>query len=153
MLSSTPQTCYKCLLTSIQLLHVMILFYFEYILQITMWLSNICSHDDYLFSYMCFACAACELKTPSMNSFLNGLDSSGWLRHVRSILEPSLFIASAIEAGVSVVVHCSDGWDRTAQVCAVACLLLDSYYRTVQGFQVTLLECKCRRSSVCFCPL
>lgn len=38
-----------------------------------------------------------------------------------------------------VIVHCSDGWDRTPQVCALAQLLLDPYYRTVEGF-ITLLE-------------
>ena len=34
------------------------------------------------------------------------------------------------------VVHCSDGWDRTAQLTAIAMLLLDPYYRTLSGFQV-----------------
>uniref|UniRef100_A0AAQ4REC3 Myotubularin related protein 7a n=1 Tax=Gasterosteus aculeatus aculeatus TaxID=481459 RepID=A0AAQ4REC3_GASAC len=38
------------------------------------------------------------------------------------------------EEGVSVLVHCSDGWDRTAQVCSVACVLLDPHYRTLRGF-------------------
>ncbi|XP_054263954.1 myotubularin-related protein 6 isoform X2 [Macrosteles quadrilineatus] len=80
----------------------------------------------------------CELKSPSMNSFLAGLESSGWLRHIKSILDTSMFIANAIDAGISVVVHCSDGWDRTAQVCALATLLLDSYYRTVQGYQALI---------------
>lgn len=37
------------------------------------------------------------------------------------------------------VVHCSDGWDRTAQVCSVAALMLDPFYRTIKGFQ-TLIE-------------
>ena len=36
----------------------------------------------------------------------------------------------------SVVVHCSDGWDRTAQLTSLAMLLLDSHYRTLRGFQV-----------------
>lgn len=36
----------------------------------------------------------------------------------------------------SVLVHCSDGWDRTSQVCSLGSLLLDSYYRTVKGFMV-----------------
>lgn len=41
------------------------------------------------------------------------------------------------EEGASVLVHCSDGWDRTAQVCSVASLLLDPHYRTLQGFMVS----------------
>lgn len=40
------------------------------------------------------------------------------------------------EEGVSVLVHCSDGWDRTAQVCSVASVLLDPYYRTLKGLMV-----------------
>jgi len=40
------------------------------------------------------------------------------------------------EEGVSVLVHCSDGWDRTAQACSVASVLLDSYYRTIKGLMV-----------------
>jgi protein tyrosine/serine phosphatase len=34
--------------------------------------------------------------------------------------------------GRSVVVHCSDGWDRTTQIVALAELLLDPYYRTIE---------------------
>ena len=41
-----------------------------------------------------------------------------------------------LAAGVSVLVHCSDGWDRTAQTCALAQIMLDPYYRTITGFQV-----------------
>ncbi|CAG5076901.1 Similar to MTMR6: Myotubularin-related protein 6 (Homo sapiens) [Cotesia congregata] len=77
-------------------------------------------------------------KTTSMSAFLNGLESSGWLKHIRSILETSWFIAKAIINGTNVVVHCSDGWDRTAQVCSVAALLLDPFYRTIQGFQALI---------------
>ncbi|KAK6637361.1 hypothetical protein RUM44_007777 [Polyplax serrata] len=80
----------------------------------------------------------CELKSPTMSNFLRGLESSGWLKHIQSILETSLFIAQAVESGVSVVVHCSDGWDRTAQVCSIASLLLDPYYRTINGYQALI---------------
>ncbi|XP_049938411.1 myotubularin-related protein 6 isoform X1 [Schistocerca serialis cubense] len=80
----------------------------------------------------------CELKAPSMGSFLGGIESSCWLRHVKAVLETSLFIAEAVESGVSVVVHCSDGWDRTAQVCSLAGIFLDPYYRTIQGFQALI---------------
>uniref|UniRef100_A0A8D8TLR8 Myotubularin-related protein 8 n=1 Tax=Cacopsylla melanoneura TaxID=428564 RepID=A0A8D8TLR8_9HEMI len=81
----------------------------------------------------------CEAQSPSVNSFLSGLDSSGWLRHVKSCLDTAWFIAQAIVEGVSVVVHCSDGWDRTVQVCSLASLMLDPYYRTIKGYQ-TLIE-------------
>ena len=37
----------------------------------------------------------------------------------------------------SVVVHCSDGWDRTSQLTSLSMLLLDSYYRTLTGFMVS----------------
>lgn len=36
----------------------------------------------------------------------------------------------------SVLVHCSDGWDRTSQVCSLGSLLLEPYYRTMEGFMV-----------------
>jgi len=73
-----------------------------------------------------------------MSQFIGGLDSSGWLRHIKTILDTSAFICQAVNSGKSVVVHCSDGWDRTAQVCSLASLMLDPYYRTLQGFQVEL---------------
>jgi len=45
----------------------------------------------------------------------------------------------AIHEGISVLVHCSDGWDRTAQTCSLASIMLDPYYRTIEGFQVTTI--------------
>ena len=38
----------------------------------------------------------------------------------------------------NVIVHCSDGWDRTAQLCALVQLLLDPFFRTFTGFQVLI---------------
>ena len=35
-----------------------------------------------------------------------------------------------------VMVHCSDGWDRTPQIVALTELLLDPYYRSMEGFRV-----------------
>ena len=37
------------------------------------------------------------------------------------------------------LVHCSDGWDRTPQVVSLAQLMLDPYYRSIDGFR-TLVE-------------
>jgi myotubularin-related protein 6/7/8 len=38
-----------------------------------------------------------------------------------------------------VLIHCSDGWDRTSQLSALAQLCLDPYYRTTDGF-IVLVE-------------
>ncbi|XP_070615785.1 phosphatidylinositol-3,5-bisphosphate 3-phosphatase MTMR8-like isoform X3 [Erythrolamprus reginae] len=79
----------------------------------------------------------CEAKSPSMSDFLTGLENSGWLRHIKAVMDAGVFLAKAVrDEGASVVVHCSDGWDRTAQVCSLACLLLDPFYRTVKGFML-----------------
>ena len=34
----------------------------------------------------------------------------------------------------SLLIHCSDGWDRTPQLTSLIQLLLDPYYRTIEGF-------------------
>lgn len=57
----------------------------------------------------------------------------------KMLLAGGVRIADKIESGkTSVVVHCSDGWDRTAQLTSLAMLMLDGYYRTIKGFQVLL---------------
>lgn len=80
---------------------------------------------------------ACDQK--SMNGFLSSLESSGWLKHIRAMLDTSSFIANAVHKGITVVVHCSDGWDRTSQASSLAAMMLDPFYRTIKGFQ-TLIE-------------
>ncbi|KAG5844083.1 myotubularin-like [Anguilla anguilla] len=70
--------------------------------------------------------------------WLSSLESTHWLEHIKLVLSGASQVAEKISTGNSVVVHCSDGWDRTAQLCALAMLMLDSYYRTLQGFQVLL---------------
>lgn len=57
----------------------------------------------------------------------------------KMLLAGAVRIADKIESGkTSVVVHCSDGWDRTAQLTALAMLMLDSYYRTIKGFEILI---------------
>ncbi|KAF7250754.1 Myotubularin-related protein 6 [Varanus komodoensis] len=79
----------------------------------------------------------CGTRGLSVNDFLSGLESSGWLRHIKAILDAAVFLAKAIAfESASVLVHCSDGWDRTSQVCSLGSLLLDPHYRTIKGFMV-----------------
>ncbi|XP_028327362.1 myotubularin-related protein 7b isoform X2 [Gouania willdenowi] len=80
-----------------------------------------------------------EIHSPSMTDFLWGLESSGWLKHIKAVLDAGIFISKAVaDEGVSVLVHCSDGWDRTAQACSVASVLLDPFYRTIRGLMVLI---------------
>ncbi|EOA19343.1 hypothetical protein CARUB_v10000224mg [Capsella rubella] len=72
----------------------------------------------------------------SMSASVSLLGDSGWLSHIQSILAGVACIAARVAMeSASVLVHCSDGWDRTTQLISLACLLLDPYYRTFSGFQ------------------
>lgn len=80
-----------------------------------------------------------EIEKPDALRWWPDLSDTGWLYHIASILHGSLTVVSALQRDVSVLVHCSDGWDRTSQLCATAQLILDPYYRTMDGF-VVLIE-------------
>ncbi|XP_072899404.1 phosphatidylinositol-3,5-bisphosphate 3-phosphatase MTMR2 isoform X3 [Hemitrygon akajei] len=80
-----------------------------------------------------------EIVYPNIEEshWLSNLESTHWLEHIKLILAGALRIADKVESGkTSVVVHCSDGWDRTAQLTSLAMIMLDSYYRSIRGFEV-----------------
>nr|XP_030739582.1 myotubularin-related protein 2 isoform X6 [Globicephala melas] len=80
-----------------------------------------------------------EIVYPNIEEthWLSNLESTHWLEHIKLILAGALRIADKVESGkTSVVVHCSDGWDRTAQLTSLAMLMLDGYYRSIRGFEV-----------------
>jgi len=78
-------------------------------------------------------------KALPVSEYLKNIDSSGWLKHLRCLLECGKFIADSMRQGISCVIHCSDGWDRTSQTVSIAQLLIDPYYRTIKGFE-TLVD-------------
>ncbi|KAL1898817.1 phosphatidylinositol-3-phosphatase ymr1 [Sporothrix stenoceras] len=70
----------------------------------------------------------------------NLLAKSDWLRHIRGILTGSQTIARAVGVSAAhVLIHCSDGWDRTSQLSGLSQIMLDPYYRTIDGF-IVLIE-------------
>lgn len=70
-------------------------------------------------------------------NYLSLLENTRWLQHMSGLLQAAVTVASAIESdGRPVLVHCSDGWDRTPQIVALSQILLDPYYRTMEGFQI-----------------
>lgn len=65
------------------------------------------------------------------------LERTLWLQHLSGLLAATVIVCHAIEKNNRpVLVHCSDGWDRTPQICATAQLCLDPFYRTIEGFRV-----------------
>ncbi|WVF66661.1 hypothetical protein IAT40_001402 [Kwoniella sp. CBS 6097] len=67
------------------------------------------------------------------------LRKSNWLKHISTILDGSLLIIRNIHLNAShVLIHCSDGWDRTAQLSAVAQICLDPFYRTIDGLAILI---------------
>lgn len=68
------------------------------------------------------------------------LAKSNWLKHIKGILDGSAIIARQVGIQHShALIHCSDGWDRTSQLCALSQIMLDPYYRTIDGF-IVLVE-------------
>ncbi|XP_016392562.1 myotubularin-related protein 1-like isoform X1 [Sinocyclocheilus rhinocerous] len=82
-----------------------------------------------------------EVVYPAIDQqrWFSSVDSTHWLEYIRLLLAGAVRIADRIESGkTSVVVHCSDSWDRTAQLTSLAMLMLDAHYRSLRGFQVLL---------------
>ena len=64
----------------------------------------------------------------------DSLAKSNWLKHLSTILEGTAQIVQTVHVNHShVVLHCSDGWDRTSQLSALSQLCLDPFYRTLEG--------------------
>ena len=68
------------------------------------------------------------------------LAKSNWLKHIGGLLDGAGIIARQVGLQHShVLIHCSDGWDRTSQLSGLSQLCLDPYYRTLEGF-IVLVE-------------
>uniref|UniRef100_A0A8C6I5W1 phosphatidylinositol-3,5-bisphosphate 3-phosphatase n=1 Tax=Mus spicilegus TaxID=10103 RepID=A0A8C6I5W1_MUSSI len=85
------------------------------------------------FQYLRAVCS----QMPDPSNWLSALESTKWLQHLSVMLKAAVLVANTVDReGRPVLVHCSDGWDRTPQIVALAKILLDPYYRTLEGFQV-----------------
>lgn len=80
----------------------------------------------------------CAMDTDIPN-FYSLLDKTNWLQHISGLISASNIVINAIEKNKrAVLVHCSDGWDRTSQICSTAEICLDPYYRTIDGFRILI---------------
>ena len=73
-------------------------------------------------------------------SVISYIPDTLWYETIILILKSSFKIYNSIHNDKNtVLIHCSDGWDRTAQLSSTSQLLLDKYYRTLEGF-IVLVE-------------
>lgn len=61
-----------------------------------------------------------------------------WMGYLKAIMDGAIFVRDRLIEGISVIVNCSDGWDRTPQVVCLSKILLDPYYRTLDGFRILI---------------
>lgn len=66
------------------------------------------------------------------------LNDSKWFEQLQVIINISNIVFDRIEESASVIVALEDGWDLTAQVISISQLLLDPYYRSIEGFPVLI---------------
>ncbi|MDP2439393.1 MAG: hypothetical protein Q8P67_26905, partial [archaeon] len=75
------------------------------------------------------------------DSFIGGaVEQTGWLQLLLNLLRASSQVASSIvHDGASVMVLSEQGLDRSAQLSSLVQMMVDPYYRTIDGF-CTLIE-------------
>ena len=72
-------------------------------------------------------------------SVISNLPNTFWYESIILILKGGYQIYHSIKKEKTVLIHCSDGWDRTSQLSALSQILLDKYFRTFDGF-IVLIE-------------
>ena len=78
--------------------------------------------------------ALCLAWRVSADQWLPSLHATGWLQNVQWVLDGAATLARTLAEGRTCLTHCSDGWDRTSQLTSLAQLMLDPYYRSLEGF-------------------
>jgi len=72
-------------------------------------------------------------------SWYSALDSTKWMLNLSTLLSSACTVVDNLTVRKRpVLVHCSDGWDRTPQLVSLSELILDPYYRT---FKVRRSNC------------
>ncbi len=79
--------------------------------------------------------ALCASPVANDVQWMQLVEDTKWLSHIRLILSASWQAAFHVRYNrIPVLLHCSHGWDRTSQVCALSQIFLDPYTRTRAGF-------------------
>ena len=78
-------------------------------------------------------------KNVIYNRELKPNDNSQWIESIIIMIKSAEKIYNSIKNDNNVLIHCSDGWDRTTQLCSLAQIFLDKRFRTINGF-INLIE-------------
>lgn len=80
-----------------------------------------------------------SLNDEEAGTWFKDVANSGWYDLMAAIIQCTRQVVNEIQLHrCNVLIHCSDGWDRTAQVGSLAMICMDSYYRTIVGLFVLI---------------
>ncbi|XP_059179247.1 myotubularin-related protein 3-like [Physella acuta] len=72
-------------------------------------------------------------------TYYKNLSGCMWLTYISALLRGANIVVDLMHVKTRpVLVHCSDGWDRTSQIVSLSEIMMDPYYRTIKGFQVVV---------------
>jgi len=72
-------------------------------------------------------------------NWLSQLEKSQWLEFVLLLLHTAEFCKNLmVKHKTSCLLHCSDSWDRSSQEISLVMVMMDPYYRTMEGFAVLI---------------
>ncbi|BFU24428.1 myotubularin, putative [Entamoeba histolytica HM-1:IMSS-B] len=70
--------------------------------------------------------------------FKTSIENSKWLQSIDQLITYASVIASKLNSGYSLLIHCRNGWDSTCQLTSLVMMMVDSYYRNIEGFLVLI---------------
>jgi len=83
--------------------------------------------------------ACVSLSTSEVGSWFTDISNAGWYDIMGAIMKSVRTVIEELEIKrCNVLIHCSDGWDRTAQVSSLVMLCVDPYFRTIRGLCILI---------------
>ncbi|XDT29322.1 Myotubularin phosphatase domain [Nakaseomyces glabratus] len=102
-------------------------------------IDNIHVMSDTLNSLVDNVLADGDIYLPISDAYLSTGKSANWLKYVKLLLSSTdMMVKSMVFNQSNILLHCSDGWDRTTQVASLVQICLDPYFRTLEGFMVLI---------------